>query len=126
MHAECTLALHALGLRRDWKSVELGVSKGSCWLCEKFLRGVLAARGVEFLLSGFHGKLQPGWTCSPLATPRERALVHTLVADALGEIIERTLNRRRSDSFPLAEVDGPGQSAVEDVVTDDDLLWLGA
>lgn len=118
--------MHALNMRRDWKFIELGVSKGSCWLCEKFLRVGLAARGVEFLVSGFHGKLQPGWTCPPLATQHEREIVETLVADSLGEIIERTLNRRRSDSFPLAEMDGPGQSGVEDPATDDDFLWFGA
>lgn len=86
----------------------------------------LAARGVEFLVSGFHGKLQPGWTCPPLAKQHEREIVETLVADALGEIIERTLNRRRSDSFPLVEMNGPGQSVVEDPATVDDFLYFEA
>lgn len=47
-----------------------------------------------------------------------------VVAEALEQIIERTLNCRRSDSFPLSEMDGESQPAVEDQFKDDDLSWL--
>lgn len=125
IHAECTLAIHAIAMHREWKYVELGISKGSCWMCQKFIHDVLAPHGVKFLVSYFHGKLQPGWMCPPLAAPHERKVMERLVSDTLMEIIERTLNRRRSDSFPLAETDWPGEGAVKEVAASDDLSWLG-
>lgn len=116
--------MHAISMNREWKYVELGVSKGSCWLCEKFLDLVTPNGKVQFLVSGFHGKLQPGWLCPPLAAPLERTMIELVVSDALAEIVERTLNRRRSDSFPLEEIDGPLQSAVEEVFSEHDISWL--
>lgn len=124
VHAECTLAMHAIAMHCEWKFVELGISKGSCWLCEKFMHNVLAPHGVKFLVSYFHGKLQPGWTCPPLTAPHEETMIETVISDVLGEIVERTLNRRRSDSFPLAEIAGAGKGPVLEVSVEDDLLWL--
>lgn len=47
--------------------------------------------------------------------------VVALVRDALKEIIEHVLNRRRSDSFPHAESDGGVGRVGYD---DDDLQWM--
>lgn len=110
-------------MKKQWNYVEIGVSKGSCWLCEKFL-GLVRTHNLQFLVSNFHGKLQPGWTCPVSTGEDERGRMERLVAEALEEIVERTLNRRGSDSFPLAEIDEESQSGGDDGLTDDDLSWL--
>lgn len=51
VHAECTLAMHAIAMKKEWKYVEIGVSKGSCWLCEKFL-GLVRTPNLQFLVPG--------------------------------------------------------------------------
>lgn len=121
VHAECTLAMHALAMRRDWTYVELGISKGSCWLCEKFL-AYLKCYKVNFLVSRFHGKLQPGWTCPRGVSAEDDVVVANIVGEALQEIIERVLNRRRSDSFPLpgGELENVGREGF----SDDDFEWF--
>lgn len=115
--------MHALAMCKDWSYVEIGVSKGCFWLCEKFLDH-LRARGLQFLVTGFHGKLQPGWMCPPTASAQDGDAVAALVADALKEIVERVLNRRRSDSFPHAESDGESKGVGRVQYDDDDLQWM--
>lgn len=113
--------MHAIALHKDWTFVELGISKGSCWLCERFLAHLRCYK-VQFLVSGFHGKLQPGWTCPPGATAEDKEAAEMVVGDALKEIIERVLNRRRSDSFPL--VAGAEENTGREGFNDDDFTWL--
>lgn len=115
--------MHALALRKDWAYVEIGVSKGSCWMCEKFLAHI-RTRGLQFLVTGFHGKLQPGWMCPPNASPQDSDAVAARVGDALKEIIEHVLNRRRSDSFPHADSDGESKGVGRVGYDDDDLQWM--
>lgn len=122
VHAECTVAMHALGMGKDWTYVEIGVSKGCCWLCQQFLAQLRRSK-VNFLVSRFHGKLQAGWTFPPTVGDLDRVLVEGVVGHALQEIVERVLNRRRSDSFPHSESeDEIEESQPED--GDDDLGWV--
>lgn len=44
--------MHAIAMKKEWKYVEIGVSKGSCWLCEKFL-GLVRTYNLQFLVSNF-------------------------------------------------------------------------
>lgn len=123
VHAECTLAMHALAMRKDWTYVEIGVSKGSCWLCEQFLDH-MRRFNVTFLVSNFHGKLQPGWTCPPGVAESDKEAVACFVGEAVLEIIERVLNRRRSDSFPHAASDDGASKTLPDSPVVDDLGWV--
>lgn len=123
VHAECTLAMHTISMNREWKYIALGVSKGSCWLCEKFLNLVTPSGRLQFLVSGFNGKLYPGWLCPPLATPLKQTTIEMVVSDALAEIVQRTLNRRCSNLFLLREIDGLLQSSVV-AFLEDDISWL--
>jgi hypothetical protein len=92
---------------KHWHQIEIGLSKGSCWLCEKFLLELQLHHRVQFLVSNFRGKLQAGWMWPPLCRDDAvRATVEKYVADELEEIVERTQNRRRSDSFPRTGSDG--------------------
>lgn len=110
VHAECTLAMYMILMRPDWNYIELGVSKGSCWMCEKLLQHLHQSRGTNFLVSNFHGKLQSGWVCPPLVVGVLDIAGQSsrIVAAALEEIIEHSHNRRRSDSFPRLEADSTG------------------
>lgn len=54
----------------------------------------------------------------------DRSVVEGAVGDALLEIIERVLNRRRSDSFPHAVSDDEVGSGVPDSLVVDDLGWV--
>lgn len=62
--------------------------------------------------------------CPPDATRQDSDAVVALVADALKEIIEHVLNRRRSDSFPHAESDGESKRVGRVGYDDDDLQWM--
>lgn len=79
---------------------------------------------MHFLVSNFHGKLQPGWTCPASVGGMVRDSVEGIVRDAVREILEKVLNRRRSDSFPHDESDGEKKRNVRDGYKDDDLDWL--
>lgn len=115
--------MHALAMRKDWTYVELGVSKGSCWLCERFLDQMRRFK-VTFLVSHFHGKLQPGWTCPAGVAQSDRDMVEGVVRHSLQEIIERVLNRRRSDSFPHIGSDAGVSNRAPDDIVGDDLGWV--
>lgn len=58
VHAECTLAVYMASLGRPWSNIEIRCSKGSCWLCESYLKRNQA--GLAFHVRNVHGKLQPG------------------------------------------------------------------
>lgn len=112
--------MHALAMHKEWTYVEIGVSKGSCWLCEQFLDQM----PLNFLVSHFHGKLQPGWTCPVGVAQSDRDIVEGAVGHSLQEVIERVLNRRRSDSFPHAGSDDEVSNSVPDGIVADDLGWV--
>lgn len=123
VHAECTLAMHALSTHKERSYIEIGVSGGSCWLCGQFLTR-LRRGAVCFLVSNFNVKLQPGWTCPPDAAREDRVEVEGVVGAALLEIVERVLNRRRSDSFPHALSDDEVAASIQDCLVTDDLGWV--
>lgn len=81
VHAECTVAMFMASLPRSWEFVEIGWSKGLCWLCERYL--ALDTR-LQFHVSNVHGKLQPGWTIPPGGD----AQVDACVVEAIGDELE--------------------------------------
>lgn len=87
-------------LGKNWKYVEIGVSKGSRWLCEMFLTSRLFP--LVFHLRNIHGKPQPGWTL-PLSCDAEiQVYMIRLLDEELEEVLMKSYNsmpvRSGSDS----------------------------
>lgn len=97
VHAECSLAVFMSSLDRSWEFVEIGCSKGSCWLCEMYLR---QESRLKFHVSNVHGKLQAGWTLPPGGDETGREFMRQLVDDEVQEILLKSENSRRGDSHP--------------------------
>ena len=66
VHCECTVAIHMFqklsGIWATPRSVDIGISKYSCWFCQKYLEFVLQSSwGMKFIVTGYQGKIQAGW-----------------------------------------------------------------
>lgn len=99
-HCELTLASHALNSPSRRKTIEIGISKRLCWLCQKFVENLNAAGAIRVFVSENQGKIHAGWRMPP-DTPSEiefnmRKLIGLEIKELRGSIIAR----RRSDSFP--------------------------
>lgn len=81
---------------------------------------------LNFLVSRFHRKLQPGWTCPAAVAQSDRELAEGIVGEALQEIIEWVLNRRRSDSCPHSVSDDEVSNNVPDGLVLDDVGWVNS
>ncbi|KAL0630525.1 hypothetical protein Q9L58_010628 [Maublancomyces gigas] len=88
VHAECTVAMFMASLSRPWEFVKIGSSKGSCWLCERYLE---LDTKLKFHVSNEHGKLQPGWSIPPGGDAVVNAQVAELIGDELEEIVLRAV-----------------------------------
>lgn len=97
VHAECALAVFMASVDRNWEFVKIGCSKGSCWLCEMYLRH---ESRFKFHASNVHGKLQAGWTIPPGGDSAGREFRLQLVNDAVHEVLLKSENSRRGDSHP--------------------------
>lgn len=103
VHAECTLAVYLASLGRPWTNVEIGCSKGSCWLCESYLRHKQS--GLAFHVRNVHGKLQPGWTMPEGGDVMVESYLRTLVEGEVVEVLHKAQNAKRGDSQPRSESD---------------------
>src|SRR4051794_26147459 len=72
VHCECTIAVHMLRKflergntvhRTRPKFIEIGISKYSCWLCEKYIEFLVQSNNtlVRFIVAGYQGKIHSGW-----------------------------------------------------------------
>lgn len=124
VHAECTVAMHMVALQRPWEFVEIGCSKGSCWLCERYLS--LDSR-LQFHVSNVHGKLQPGWTIPPGGDSKVNAQVVESVGDELEEIVLRAVGNTPGDSEPRSSSDSENEAKheaeIEATPTTGSLYW---
>ena len=105
VHCECTIAVHMLRIfqRIDQRTrptfVEIGISKHSCWLCQKYLE-FLSAWRLWFVIAGFQGKIHPGWRPPPSGPPNTLSRMVGLLRQEMDEILESVNRKRRSDSYP--------------------------
>lgn len=121
VHPECTVAMHMVSLQRRREFVEIGCSKGSCWLCERYLS--LDTR-LKFHVSNPHGKLQPGWTIPPDGDAKVNAQVVESVGDELEEIVLRAVRNTRGHSEPRSSEKGAkNQAESEATPTTGSLYW---
>ena len=99
-HRELTLALYAYNSPSKPKTVEIGVSKGLCWLCQKFVEYLNATGAINVVVSANHGKIHTGWRM-PTDIPSEIEFkMRQLVNLEVNELHARIFARRLSDSFP--------------------------
>jgi hypothetical protein len=54
--------------------INIGISKYSCWLCEKYLELLVQNESgftpdMKVAVSGYQGKIQSGWTVPPNGPP---------------------------------------------------------
>lgn len=99
-HCELTLALHALNSSFIPNTIEIGVSKRLCWLCQEFLKYLNIAGLIQVFVSQNQGKIHAGWRMPP-DTPHGIAFrMRKLVRLEIEELRANIMNHRRSDSFP--------------------------
>lgn len=106
VHCETSLALSFVQSYQASTTpvdLEIGTSKLSCWLCREFqiiLRRVYPH--IRIHSSSCHGKVTAGWTLPPGVTPPIAESMIKRVEDALDEIIERSVGKKRCDSISHA------------------------
>lgn len=101
-HCKVKLALHVTSLRR-LQYLELGISKGCCWLCQKFLEQLMLHIQTRFIFSQNSGKLHAGWRLPRNAPQEFKDYMESLVELEIMKVHHCALNRRRSDSFPAQD-----------------------
>lgn len=121
VHAECIVALFMASLPRSWKFVEIGCSKGSCWLCEQYLA---TDTRLMFHVSNVHGKLQPGWVMPPGGDPSVEAHIVDVINDGLQEVILRAVGSKRSDSEPRSESDMEDEAMEPPAPSEGTVPWI--
>lgn len=104
-HCELTLALHMLNSPWKPRTVEIGVSKGLCWLCQKFVKYLNASGLIHVVVSQNHGKIHAGWKTPPDTPSEIESRMQRLVEQEIEELRAMIISQRRSDSFPEEERD---------------------
>ena len=99
-HCELTLALHALNSPSEPRTIEIGVSKGLCCLCQKFVKYLNVAGLIQVFVSQNQGKIHAGWRMPPDTPSGIEFQMRNLVEREIEELRASTINHRRSDSFP--------------------------
>lgn len=104
VHCECRLAL-ALQARHI-RPIEIGLSKGSCYLCAEFL-AALSGSSASIFVTNSHDKTYGGWAFPlPLSHP-EASRIYTYMRECLQKQIQAlqqfVQERRLSDSLPASE-----------------------
>lgn len=110
VHAECTLAVYLTKLGHRWEHIEIGCSKGSCWLCETYLTNYGSV--LKFHVSNVHGKLQPGWTIPAGGDSGSKEHILALIDDEIQEVLHRAHNSKKSDSEPCSGRESNGENRV--------------
>src|SRR4051812_8022322 len=93
--------------------VETGISKYSCWLCQKYLE-FLSISGLNFIIAGYHEKLYPGWKPPLNGTPDACSSMIELTKQEMDEILESVVRKCRSDSYPRGQSpEGPNDPELD-------------
>ncbi|MCJ1470267.1 hypothetical protein MMC07_008912 [Pseudocyphellaria aurata] len=111
-HCELTQALHALRSPSKPATIQIGVSKRLCWLCQKFFENLNGTGAVRVLASENQGKIHAGWRM-PLGTPSEvDSGMRHLIEWEIEELRNGIVQRRRSNPFPNEERDDLSRKLV--------------
>ena len=68
-HCELTLAMHFYHQKGGFRPVEIRVSKGLCWLCQKYVEILFQIKKLRVVVSANQGKIHPGWAMPSLTPP---------------------------------------------------------
>ncbi|KAL0633676.1 hypothetical protein Q9L58_007399 [Maublancomyces gigas] len=110
VYAECTLAVYLTKLGHSWEHIEIGCSKGSCWLCEMYFTNYCSV--LKFHVSNVHGKLLPGWTIPAGGDQGSKEHIPALIDDGTQEVLHRAHNSKKSDSEPRSGRESNGENGV--------------
>ena len=116
VHCELTLAAHLFQKYKDdkaRKTFDIGISKRTCWLCQRYLNFLGQSCGMRFVVSKYHGKIYPGWKPPPDGSPKAFKRIVRLLEQEIDEILETVWQRRYSDSFPGSLVNLGDLSGLE-------------
>lgn len=98
-HCKLILALRAIESGNTATTINIGVSKSTCWLCEQYLEFLSHNQNVRLLVSQCHGKIHAGWQI-PKNTPEAvKKKVHLLVHEEVTEIHKSIIYRREYGSL---------------------------
>ncbi|KAF8540405.1 hypothetical protein BDD12DRAFT_880534 [Trichophaea hybrida] len=118
VHCGCTLVMKIVNDlvqagTRAFMTLEVGVSKSLCHLCEVFM-GLIKKwyPNITIMVSTHHGKNVAGWRLPPLI-PREISQgVEDHIQSTIAEIRSKAIRERRSDSEPRVFDSAFGQEAA--------------
>jgi OTT_1508-like deaminase len=107
VHCECTIATYLLKKTLAQPKVcEIGISKRSCWLCQRYLEFLVEpdsdlapTQPSRFIVSGYQGKIHSGWQ-PPVGPEKAARRMVGLITHEMDEILEGMARTNRSDSFP--------------------------
>jgi hypothetical protein len=98
VHCECTIAVHMLQKllerqntdhRISPKFIEIGISKYSSWLCEKYIEFLAESNDfVRFIVTGYQGKTQSGWIPPSHSPPSALSRMSELLKHEMDEIVD--------------------------------------
>lgn len=113
-HCELTLAMHFYQQKSGFRSVEIGVSKRLCWLCQQYVEILFRIKKLRVVVSANQGKIHPGWAMPSFTPPALKSRMHDLIEREVDEIRQSVL-RQRSDFYPIDD----RQLIIDDCLFDD-------
>ena len=114
VHCECSIAIHMVEKYREQERrptfIEIGISKYSCWLCEKYLELLVQDESgctpdMKIAVSGYQGKIQSGWTIPSNGPFYARCRMGAVLGNEVDAILENVERGYRSDSNPMSDDD---------------------
>lgn len=101
VHCELTLAEYFFQkTSSSSRTVEIGVSKRLCWLCQRYVENLNRIHKLRVLVSENQGKIHAGWAMPQGGSEAVKVAMLELIDMETHEIRESIIARRRSDFFP--------------------------
>lgn len=99
-HCELSVALHLFESSLSFPcSVEVGISKGLCWLCQQFLKSLASLRNFRVACTQNQGKIHVDWIMPTASPPKVADVMKDIIEREIIDVREGILARRRGDSF---------------------------
>ncbi len=120
-HCELTIALDAVKSPAVPASIEIGVSKGICWLCQHYMERLALHHHVRIQVSRYQGKCHAGWDIPPGTPEPVEQWMRQKINFEINDIREQISRRRKLDSF--LDADRAELQPTDDMFMSDFLLW---
>lgn len=109
-HCELNIVLHVAWFSPSPANVEIGISKGLCWLCEQYVKHFSDQANIRILVSQYQGKVHAGWMLPPRSPDYMKQKMRTVIDQEINELREQIIWRRRSNPFPFFDTNTSDQS----------------